>query len=79
MTTRTVTALYGTKSQNTKECFIYETNGGSWYALEGSQSVNFTYEEIKDGTNVECLHDVDHFQWDEDINSEEDLVLAVEN
>ena len=59
--------------------FCYEdSRGGTWYACEGSQNVNCTYDPIEDGVDVEELSDVDHFTWPSGIDSTEELEEAVE-
>ena len=60
--------------------FVYEClNGLNWYAVEDSQNVNATYDEIGIGVDVETLSDVDCFTWPDGIDSEETLLTAVEN
>jgi hypothetical protein len=52
---------------------------GGWYVVEGSTNVNFTYEEIKKGINVESIIDMDTFQADEPVYTEEDLIREIED
>lgn len=53
-----VDGFYGTRNRGT--ILVYETRGGKrWYCVEGSCNINCTYDEIKDGTNVERLSDID--------------------
>ncbi len=55
----------------------YYHNG--WYCVHGSTNVNFTHDEVSDGTDVEELSDVDIFTWASPINSLEELIDAVES
>lgn len=53
-----VEGFYGTRNRGT--ILVYETYSGKrWYCVEGSCNINCTYDEIKDGTNVETLSDID--------------------
>ena len=53
-----VDGFYGTRNRGT--ILVYETRSGKrWYCVEGSCNINCTYDEIKDGTNVETLNDID--------------------
>ena len=52
-----VNGTYG--SGKTKaEILVVASNDGYWYAVKGSNNANFTYEELKDGVDIETL--VDH-------------------
>lgn len=76
----TFTGFYGRSGRNTTEIYTYpQRNGGNWYASEGSTNINFTYDEIKEGTNIEELHDIDTLQVDLPIESEDDLINEVDN
>jgi hypothetical protein len=48
-----------------------------WYCVDGSLTVNRTYENIEDGVNVEELSDYDCFTWSSPIESEEELEAAI--
>jgi queuine/archaeosine tRNA-ribosyltransferase len=77
MTLQEFTGTYG--SQET-ECTIYTatTRRGTYYAVEGSQTVNLTTDEIDNGTNVEELTDIDCFTLSRStIDSLEDLEEAI--
>jgi len=77
MKTRTVQGYYG--SGNTAcDVFCVDYDGGTWYAVDGSVNVNFTLEPVELGVNVEMLSDVDCFTWADGINSESELLQAVE-
>ena len=73
--------INGTYGSNKIKCevFVYENRSGSWYCVEGSKNVNYTFDEILDGVDVEELNDVDAFTWSSSIESYEELVEAVEN
>ena len=76
MEARTTQGYYG--SGNTPcVVFCYDDGGGTWYAVEGSVNVNFTFEPVELGVNVEELTDADCFTWPDGIDSEETLAKAV--
>ena len=78
MITKEINGTYG-RSKNPTIVFICEDRRqGQWYAAEGSKNINFTYDEIKEGQDIEELQDVDTFTWNKGINSIEDLIEAVE-
>ncbi len=58
--------------------FVKPTRGGFWYAVENSSNVNFTYDEITEGCDIEELRDSDFFTWPDGISSEEELEEAVD-
>jgi len=70
---RTIKGYYG--SGNTP-CEIFEHEG--WYCVEGSVNVNHTWQELALGVNVETVEDDDCFTWGKPIESEEELVQAIE-
>jgi len=77
--TRTTQGYYG-MSHNPCDVICFDVDrGGTWYAVEGSQNVNFTYEEVGLGVDVETLNDVDAFTWPDGIHCEDDLEVAVED
>jgi len=76
--TRTIQGHYGT-SHNPCTVFCLDDNGGTWYAVEGSQNVNFTYDPVGPCVDVEELQDVNAFTWPDGINNEEELEEAVED
>ena len=78
MTTLTINGFYGT--DNEAEIFIYETDQGYWYAVDGSHNVNCTWDEeiLSDGCNIEGLEDHESFTWNCTIDSEEDLQISVD-
>lgn len=85
MTTRTYTieGSYGHLDPNPATILCAEmSNGGTWYCVEGSENVNFTYDFfdglMPEGQNVEELVDFDCFNWTGSINGLEELVEAVE-
>jgi hypothetical protein len=77
--TETISGTY--RSQNTPtEIFLYhKRRGGTWYVCEGSKNVNFTYDEIKDGVNIEELRDDDIITSNSPIESEEQLRELIED
>ena len=72
-----INTIRGTYGSELTPCDIYtkESRGGTWYCVDGSKNVNFTYDELQNGVDVECLNDVDTFTAEE-INSEDDFELA---
>ena len=61
-------------------CTIFaakERNGLTWYAVEGSLNVNATFEDIKEGCNVETIDDVDAITSGNPIESISDLLNTV--
>jgi len=76
MTSGTTQGYYG--SGHTPCNVIYvDIDGGTWYAVEGGVNVNFTFDQVHLGVDVETLDDVDAFTWPEGIDSEETLLEAV--
>lgn len=78
MQTKTVSGTYGSGKTACDVFVASDRNGLNWYAIEGSQNVNATCEDIDDGVDVELLSDVDTFTWPAGIDSEETLEMAVE-
>jgi len=54
----------------------YFYNG--WYCVDGSPTVNKTFDTVEDHTDVQELNDVDCFTWSKPIESLEELIEAVE-
>ena len=52
-------------------------DGSKWYAVEGSQIANCTFDPVESGVNVEELSDHDCFTWSSDIDNLDDLETAV--
>ena len=78
MNSYSVTGTYG-HSKTPCVVFVAENrNGSKWYAAEGSTNVNLTYDEIKEGVDIEELSDVDCFTTKTEIDSEETLVEQIE-
>jgi hypothetical protein len=55
----------------------YYYNG--WYCVDGSININYTYDDVSNGTDVEELRDNDTMTWSSPINSLEELINAVES
>lgn len=76
---REVQGYYGFRSPTPTTIFVYDKRDGSrWYAVEGSENINRTYDEIETGTNVESLSDFDTMGADKPVNSLEDLEREVD-
>lgn len=71
------TATYGS-SKTPCTLLVAEKHNGSWYAVEGSQNVNFTSEEITEGCDIEELSDTDAFTWPSGVNNLDELEAAIE-
>ena len=52
-----IEGFYGGITKHPSTIFIQETSSGTWYCVEGSLTVNKTYDEIPPGTWVEELSD----------------------
>lgn len=77
MSLREVQGYYGRNTPTT--IFVYDKrNGSRWYAVEGSENINRTMDEIETGTNVEELRDYDTLGADKPVNSLEDLEREVD-
>lgn len=50
---------------------------GRWYVAEGSVNINYTYDAIEDGVDIEELSDDDTITSSFPIRSEEDLENAI--
>ena len=67
----------GSKTETT--IYTYEERGGTWYVADGSVNVNFTYDEVEDGVDIEELNDADMFTASSPIESVNDLENAVDS
>jgi len=71
-----INCLYGNcEPQNEGTLFVY--NG--WYVIEGSVNVNKTYDDLKEGVNVEAVEDVDCWTATEPINSLNELIAFIDD
>jgi len=71
----------GTYGSEKTECTILtaeDRKGGRWYCVEGSKNVNYTYDDIENGTNVEELRDDDFFTAGSEINTLEELEESIQ-
>jgi len=71
---KTVNGTYG---QSKNKCKVFEHRG--WYCSQGSVNVNRTRDEIEEGVDIEELNDYDTFTADKPINTEKQLVKAIES
>ena len=75
--------IYGTYGSAQTPCtvLVYEESNGCsrWYCVEGSCNVNLTYDDIDDGVDVEELSDVDCFTSSIEINTLDELEIAIES
>jgi hypothetical protein len=79
MNTETVKGYYGSGHTPCLVYVAYPRRGGAWYCVDGSVNVNFTYDDIGLGVDVETLQDADSFTARNPIESEDDLVVAIES
>mgnify|MGYP003651882144 CR=1 FL=1 len=80
MNTETIKGFYGNPSQecDVLVCHDIDDCGGKWYAVKGSCNVNYTMLPLSDGVNVERVIDEDSFMWSYFIETEVELIEAVE-
>jgi len=71
---KTVSGTYG---QSKTKCKVFEHRG--WYCAKGSVNVNRTHDPIEDGVDIESVHDYNTFTADKPINTENQLVKAIES
>jgi hypothetical protein len=64
-----ITGFYGSGYTKTTVFTYLDFDGGTWYVCTGASLVNYTYDDVADGVNVEELADVDCFTWSEGITS----------
>ena len=79
VSTKTVSGTYGGSKTPCDVFVASDRNGLNWYAVEDSQNVNATYDDLDDGVDVELLSDVDTFTWSNGIDSEETLEMTVDS
>ena len=73
-----VEGTYG-GSQTESTIYYYEERGGRWYVADGSVNVNFTYDPIEEGVDIETISDVDTFTASSPIESASELEDAVDD
>lgn len=59
--------------------FVVNDNHGNWYCVEDSKNVNFTYDDIEDGVDVEEVSDVDTSSANKPITTLEELEAFIED
>lgn len=70
----------GTYGGSKTPCTVFvaeDREGGKHYVAEGSVNVNYTYDEIQDGVDIEELQDADMFTAGSPIESLEELEEAI--
>ncbi len=79
MALRTITGHIGSSKLRPVTVFVYDIDlDRSWYVQEGGTCVNLTDTGyLLDGVVLDIIPDHNCFTWDE-INSEEELEIAVE-
>lgn len=73
MNTNTVSGTYGSQKTPCLVFTLLSSFGGTWYCVEGSKNVNYTYEDVDNGVDVEAIYDTDACTSQHPIESEEDL------
>ena len=71
----------GTYGSGKTPCTVFvaeDRDGGKHYVAEDSVNVNYTYDDIEEGVNIEELQDDDMFTASRPINSLEELEEAIE-
>lgn len=73
--------ISGTYGSGYTPCTVFciDTGGGTWYCVEDSKNVNFTYEELQDGVDVETVSDDDHFYSDKPVASLAEFEQMIED
>jgi len=72
----TINGTYGRGTETAIHCV--ETRNGTWYAVDGSQNVNFTRQAVPEGIDVETLIDDDYFHASGPIEDPEDIERELE-
>ena len=78
MSTYETLGYYGSNHTPCTVLIAEDSSGMKWYCVEGSATVNATYDDIGLGVDVEELSDVDVFTWPDGIDSLETLEAAIE-
>ena len=73
MNGKEIQGYYGGVRKIPTTIYTLQSKGGTWYAVEDSININFTYETLSDGVWVEEVTDVDFMTASAPINSLEDL------
>lgn len=61
MNLNTITGFYGSQHTETTIYTATDRRGGTHYVCEGSKNVNYTFDEVEDGVDIEELNDDDFF------------------
>ena len=75
-TTFEVTGTYGSGKTPCNVLCCNDTYG-TWYVVENGQNVNFTYDPVGDGVNVEELTDTDCFTVSDGVTSLDQLEALI--
>lgn len=73
MNTYTVKGTYGSGFSPDEIHVCQDSRGTNWYCVDGSVSVNATFEDIESGVHVEYLQDFETFTSGEPITDLETL------
>ncbi len=76
---REVEGIYGSEETPSIIFVSEELDGGRWYVAKGGVGVNYTYDGISDGVNIELLSDVDTYTVRKPINSLGDLQASLDS
>lgn len=74
-----VDGTYGSQKTPTTVFVAEKSNGAKHYVADGSVNVNCTYDDIKNGVNIEKLSDHNMFTAGKPITSLDELEEAIES
>lgn len=61
ISTSEISGYYGSGRTPCTVFTATDSDGGTWYIVEGAQMANYTFDNVEDGVNVEELEDIDCF------------------
>ena len=73
-----VMGTYGGSKTRTMIYVYPQRDSSSWYAVDGSTNINRTWDDLRDGVDVETLDDFDTMQSDSPVESTDDLEREVD-
>lgn len=69
---------YGASQNSCEVIAMHARTGETWYCVEGSTNVNCTFDDVRDGVDVETLADCDSFTASFPIYDTDDLEKAID-
>ena len=75
--------INGTYGSHRTPCKVFVSGsqsyyGPMWYCVEGSMTVNRTWQDVADGVDTDALADFDCFTWSSPIATVEEFAEALE-